>query len=142
MTTRRGGSEPGPRDRAYERPCDDDDRDDDRDVRRSGARRRDSAGRPSRDGERTRRAPIAAMRAARLGRHYINEMTAKDPEEVTALERTEDGGWQVDVQVVETRRIPDSTDILAVYRAELDANGELLSYRRIRRYARCQVQEG
>ncbi len=161
---RREGSEPDPRDPSREP------RDDERRVRRErpprerASRERErtaeESGEPGRtrperghaaedrrsgaDRKRTRDGSgrILAMRAARLARHYINEMTGKDPEEVTALVSTEEHGWRVDVQVVETRRIPDSTDILAVYQAELDADGELLSYRRIRRYARCQVQEG
>ena len=143
MTVRRGDSGPDRRDPARGA------RDDRRERGPRPGRRDGERSAPERAGrERERTAPdvrgsppIGAMRAARLARHYINEMTGKDPEEVTALLSTEDGGWRADVQVVETRRIPDSTDILAVYQAELDANGELLSYRRIRRYARCQVQE-
>jgi hypothetical protein len=46
------------------------------------------------------------------------------------------GGWCVIVEVVETRRIPDSADILATYQAEVDDDGELVSYRRLRRYNR------
>jgi hypothetical protein len=68
-------------------------------------------------------------------------MTGKEPEGITSLERTDDGRWVVGVEVVETRRIPDSTDILAVYEAELDPEGELLAYRRVKRYSRCQVGE-
>ena len=40
------------------------------------------------------------------------------------------------MDVIEDRRIPSSTDILATYEAELDNDGELLSYRRVRRYSR------
>ena len=66
---------------------------------------------------------------------------ARSTEAITSLERTDDGRWVVGVEVVETRRIPDSTDILAVYEAELDPEGELLAYRRVKRYSRCQVGE-
>jgi hypothetical protein len=45
----------------------------------------------------------------------------------------------VGVEVVEVSRIPDSADILAVYEARLDADGDLVSYRRVRRYARGQM---
>jgi Gas vesicle synthesis protein GvpO len=48
----------------------------------------------------------------------------------------DDGGWRVIVEVVETRRIPDSADILATYLAEIGGDGELVSYRRLRRYLR------
>ena len=43
------------------------------------------------------------------------------------------------VEVVEVSRIPDSADILAVYDVRLDADGDLISYRRLRRYARGQL---
>jgi hypothetical protein len=45
------------------------------------------------------------------------------------------------VELVETHRIPDTADILAIYEAELDEHGELVSYRRTRRYLRGRVQE-
>jgi hypothetical protein len=37
---------------------------------------------------------------------------------------------------MEDSRIPSSTDLLATYQIELDPDGELLAYRRVRRYAR------
>lgn len=48
-------------------------------------------------------------------------------------------GWNVGVEIVETRRIPDTADIIAVYEVRLDESGELRSYRRVRRYARGQI---
>jgi hypothetical protein len=79
-----------------------------------------------------------ALTAARAGRHVmrqIAELTGKEPEGVTGVEPTEDG-WLVMVEVVETRRIPASTDLLATYETEIGPDGELVSYRRVRRYAR------
>lgn len=78
---------------------------------------------------------------ARMAADYVAEMTGKEPEEIVSLEQTGDDLWKVGVEVVETRRIPDSTDILAVYEAELDAEGELVAYRRVKRYSRCQLKE-
>jgi hypothetical protein len=42
----------------------------------------------------------------------------------------------VDLEVVESRRIPDSTDILATYRVETDDEGDLTGYQRMSRYVR------
>lgn len=70
----------------------------------------------------------------------VSELTNRQPESVTTLEST-DAGWRVGVEVVESHRIPDSTDILAVYETELDGDGELLSYRRSQRYYRGRAQE-
>jgi hypothetical protein len=79
---------------------------------------------------------------ARLAAERVAEMTGKEPEGIVSLERTDDDCWKVGVEVVETRRIPDSTDILAVYETELDPEGELVAYRRVKRYSRCQLKEG
>lgn len=84
--------------------------------------------------------PITAEQAARLAARYVHEMTGREPETIISLERTDDGRWRVGVEVVEARRIPDSTDILAVYEVELKDSGELVAYRRTRRYSRCQVE--
>lgn len=70
----------------------------------------------------------------------VQELTGKQPESVTSLQRAE-RGWLVGVEVVESRRIPDTTDVLAVYEAELDERAELVSYRRIDRYARGRGNE-
>ena len=90
---------------------------------------------------RSRPRPPTAEGTARRAAEYVATMTGKEPEEIVSVEQTDDGGWLVDVEVVETRRIPDSTDILAIYEAELDADGELMAYRRVRRYSRCQTGE-
>jgi len=78
---------------------------------------------------------LTAVKAAQMGLRQIAELTGKQPEGITGVERTDDG-WIVGAEVVEDRRIPSSTDILATYETELDTSGELLSYRRVRRYSR------
>jgi len=55
------------------------------------------------------------------------------------VQRREDGGWSVTVEVVEIHRIPDSADILAAYQADLDADGQLVAFHRTRRYTRGHV---
>jgi hypothetical protein len=47
----------------------------------------------------------------------------------------------VGVEVLETRRIPDTADVLAEYEIDADEHGRLLGYRRTRRYARGRVQD-
>jgi hypothetical protein len=63
------------------------------------------------------------------------ELTGRQAEGVTGLQKTDDG-WTVQVEVVEVRRIPDTTDVLALYEVETDGHGSMLGYRRIRRYTR------
>jgi hypothetical protein len=56
-------------------------------------------------------------------------------EGVSAVRRMENG-WHVHVDVLEVPRIPDTTSLLAIYEVELDTEGDLTQYRRIRRYRR------
>ncbi|MFI0356183.1 gas vesicle protein GvpO [Actinomadura sp. 9N407] len=82
---------------------------------------------------------LSAADAAKRAVHHVTEMTGRNAESVVGIHRTGEGdgdGWCVTVEVVETHRIPDSADILAVYEAEVDGDGELVSYRRVRRYPR------
>lgn len=58
-----------------------------------------------------------------------------------ALERNDEGNWDVLVQVVELERIPNTTDVLGAYLVNLDEEGEVAGYRRIRRYVRSQADE-
>jgi Gas vesicle synthesis protein GvpO len=90
-------------------------------------------------GEEERR--LSAAEAGRDGLQQVTELTGKTPESVTGVRRSQDG-WVVTVEVIEDRRIPSSTDILATYEAELDNDGELLSYRRVRRYSRGRGDDG
>ena len=78
---------------------------------------------------------LTASEAAKTAMRQIVELTAKRAEGITRVQRTEDG-WLIGVEVVEDRRIPSSADILATYEADIDADGELMSYQRVRRYAR------
>src|SRR5262245_13575763 len=52
---------------------------------------------------------------------------------------TSEGGWHLSVTLVELHRIPPVTDVLAGYEVDLDAAGDIVSYRRGRRYFRDQV---
>jgi hypothetical protein len=101
---------------------------------RDAPRRRASRGR-HRDGG------MSAAQAARSGLRGLAELIGKRPEGITAVEPTDDG-WRVGVEVVEDRRVPSTADILAIYEAMLDADGTLVSYRRVRRYARGRSDDG
>lgn len=78
---------------------------------------------------------LSAVSAGGAGLRHIAELTGKETEGITRVSPVE-GGWKVEVEVVEDRRIPSSGDILALYEADMDTRGHLLSYRRVRRYRR------
>ncbi len=130
-TTRSTGDDERPvtRDRDEPETVEDDQRPARREGREARSRRRDGAD--------SFTAPDAAQAALRA----IADLTGKRPEGVTAVEPTEDG-WLVGVEVVEDQRVPSSADILAIYEAELDADGGLISYRRGRRYPRGRGDDG
>ncbi|MQA80964.1 MAG: hypothetical protein GEV10_21195 [Streptosporangiales bacterium] len=110
---------------------------------RRRTRTRDS-GDDSADGTDERRRRTRSRTATEIAREasrQLAELTGRKPEAVTALSRTDDG-WSVDFDVVEIRRVPETADVIGVYRAELDENAELLSYRRIERFVRSQTREG
>ena len=99
--------------------------------RRTG-RRRSSRG---------RQAGLSAAKAGQAGLRQIAELTGKQAEGVTGVEPA-DEGWVVGVEVVEDKRIPSSTDILATYETEVGMDGELVSYRRVKRYTRGRGDNG
>jgi hypothetical protein len=82
--------------------------------------------------------PMRALEAAEFAPKYIIAVIDRQPTQITAVEPTDEGGWIVEAEVVEDRRIPSTADILALYEIELDAGGDLLAYRRTRRYMRGQ----
>ena len=78
---------------------------------------------------------VSAARIASEAARQLMELSGKQSEGVTSLERT-DEGWKIQVEVVELRRIPDTTDVLALYELDVDEQGALEGYRRLRRYTR------
>jgi hypothetical protein len=90
----------------------------------------------------TEQAPLNARDAAAVAKEYITELNGQDPVAMTSVELTDQDGWVVEFEVVEDRRIPSSSDVLALYEVELDADGELLGFRRTRRYLRGQTRTG
>jgi hypothetical protein len=77
----------------------------------------------------------SAADAAEAALSQIADLTAKPTLGVTSV-AVADEGWTVGIEVLEDRRIPSSSDILALYEADIDMDGTLLSYRRVQRYPR------
>lgn len=82
----------------------------------------------------------SAKEVARTAAHELTELTGKAAEAITGIERVDDG-WRVTVEVLEVRRIPETTDVLARYEIEADSKGSLTSYRRAGRFTRGSTQE-
>jgi hypothetical protein len=93
------------------------------------------------DGERRRSKRLSGAQLAQRARSELSEITGLEAESVTSLEKAGDGKWRVTVELLELSRIPETDDVLGSYVAELDDGGELLGYRRRRRYARSQASD-
>ena len=72
------------------------------------------------------RPPNPGRIAAEAARQLV-ELTGKEPEGVVGLDRSDDG-WKVEVEVLEVSRIPNTTDVLAMYEVEVDGKGSLQGY--------------
>ncbi|MET8767566.1 gas vesicle protein [Streptomyces sp. NPDC004658] len=80
-----------------------------------------------------RRPPL--MEVLREARSQLAELTGLVPETVSSFEQTEDG-WSLEVEVMELARVPDTMSLMASYQVDLDPQGQLTGYRRVRRYER------
>lgn len=85
--------------------------------------------------EKPRRTELSAVSASKKAVEQFSSLTGRAPESVVGVHRVEEG-WHVKLEVVESRRIPDSADLLAEYDVNLSAAGELQSYERLNRYVR------
>ncbi len=84
---------------------------------------------------------MSARDAVTAVRDDFPALLGRPVESILGVERDEEGGWTVTVQVVELERIPRSTDVLGAYVVTLDDDGEMTGYRRRRRYNRSQADE-
>jgi hypothetical protein len=83
---------------------------------------------------------VTGPEAVKRARHHVHGLTGKEAEAVVGLEKGDDG-WTVLLDVVELRRVPNTTDVLATYEVELDVDGELTGCRRVHRYSRGSTEE-
>lgn len=84
---------------------------------------------------------LTVVQVAQRAKQQLSQITGLEAATVSAVEAHEDG-WKAYVNLVELRRVPSTSDVLATYEAITDAAGELVNYRRIRRFLRGQVNDG
>jgi hypothetical protein len=78
---------------------------------------------------------LTAAQVVKAALGQLRKLTAAEPVGATGARPT-DQGWQVEIEVVEERHVPSTSDLMALYEVDLDLDGELLSYRRASRYVR------
>ncbi len=74
-------------------------------------------------------------------RSELNNLTGLEISSTVGAEKEGDG-WLVTMEVVEKHSIPDGMDILAVYENRLDADGNMLEFKRVRMRKRIDTEEG
>jgi hypothetical protein len=77
----------------------------------------------------------------RSAREQIEDLTGRRVSSVLGVERDGDEGWEMMLEVFELERIPETTSIMGAYRLRLDEDGDVVDYRRVRRYNRSQPDE-
>jgi hypothetical protein len=71
----------------------------------------------------------------------VNQAIGKTKEALTRLTNhpfdnlvgvsEDDGGWRITLELLERKAIPDTSDILGVYEAKVDADGKVKSFSRV-----------
>jgi len=83
---------------------------------------------------------VTGARLAHRAAEQLVQLTQKPFEGVVGLERVDDG-WAVQVEVLELRRVPETTDVIGMYEVRLDTSGDLVGYKRLHRYVRGEAGE-
>jgi hypothetical protein len=68
----------------------------------------------------------------------FSALTGQEPTAVSGV-RADGEGWSVLIDVVELERVPATTSVMATYRVDVDGEGGLTGYERLRRYSRGAV---
>jgi len=80
-----------------------------------------------------------ATRIIEAGRSELEQVLGQQVESISGFRRSDDEGWCVTYEVVEMRRIPDSSDVLSSYAVTLNDDAEVVGVERTHRYRRAQV---
>lgn len=70
----------------------------------------------------------------------VSDLVGCPAEGVTGIRATDDG-WVVTIEVLEVGRVPETTDVLASYDVQVDRDGDVMGFHRVRRYLRGQVDD-
>lgn len=100
----------------------------------------DRGGEPAAEHEPESGSAADAAAAVKKARRQLKDLLGAEAESVSAVQRS-NGKWSVTLEVVEVRRVPESTDVMSSYDVVLADDGDVVSLMRTRRYRRSQVEE-
>jgi hypothetical protein len=75
---------------------------------------------------------------AQSAKKQLAQLTGLKPDTVSGMIQEKDG-WHITVEMIELKRIPDSTDVLGTYESLLDDAGQLIKYKRLGQYCRSDT---
>ena len=75
-------------------------------------------------------------------REGLSKLTGLELASTLGIAKDEKKGWRVSVEMIEKHSIPDGMDILALYEALLDDNGNVLEFNRKKLRKRVDTREG
>ena len=94
----------------------------------------------SNDGATSERRRISPDQIVQRAKRVMDDLGGMDVDRVTGVE-ADDEGWRISLEVVETRRIPDTADIIAKYEVLMSRGGRFRSYRLVGRRRRDQIED-
>ena len=69
----------------------------------------------------------------------IKELLNKEPESISAIKKSEKG-WEIQVEVLERKAIPDKFDLLKIFEFNLNENGKILGFKQLRKIQRGDIE--
>ncbi|HEY8300579.1 MAG TPA: gas vesicle protein GvpO [Jatrophihabitans sp.] len=88
---------------------------------------------------RQKRAP-SPLQIVERARKVLDDLGGMTVDRVIGVE-AEDDEWRVVLEVVELRRIPNTSDVVARYEVRMSRAGKFRGYRQVARRLRSQVEE-
>ncbi|MCX6054962.1 MAG: gas vesicle protein [Chloroflexi bacterium] len=80
------------------------------------------------------------LQIAQFVKQQLVELTHLKPDTISSFSK-DDQGWHVYIEMIEMKRIPDATDMLATYETLSDEEGNIINFHRTRRYLRDATME-
>lgn len=68
----------------------------------------------------------------------IKELLKKEPESVSFLEKTNEG-WTLQCELLEKKSVPEIFDLLKVFEFKLDKDGQINSFKQLRKIRRGDI---
>jgi hypothetical protein len=79
--------------------------------------------------------PLTTLKITLIAKQAVEAITGFKPDAVSRCEKKETG-WRAVVDVLESKARVGDNDLISTYELELDLEGEVTGYKRLRRYYR------